>query len=246
MEVPEFPVIVKEEVWPDANERQQIRDFFKAHCPEVLILPDTQSAEAKHTLEGLDEIGSLGGYRHLHKKSWFESEGYLDFVDLWRHLRDLLDSIIARQLDLRLFTWFRTDALHWKEPRPEGHPDKKGYTLSVSLMNPEGNLVEPTSLWANQIPTVPLGEWNVKESRTIPQGRYGIYIDSMLYEIHRCIIRAMEDSTIFGRCAAEKTPKRPACQNIFLHSGRGRNKDYCLTQCRKRDYMAKKRKKSKA
>lgn len=244
---PGFSVgVITDKIFPDETERQRIKNFFKTYNPKT-VKPSTvkPSAEAVRKQQGntLGVIESLDWYERKNQRNWFESKDYLDFVDHWQKLRRLLDSILDRQLDVNLFAWFRESALHWREPRPEGQPDKKGYLLSAILIDPDGNYVEPLALASK---TVPLGKWKVEESNTISTFRFGVNIGYMLYAIHRFFIHAMKDPTIFGRCKAEATPRRPACQNVFLRTKqRGKPRTWCSETCKKRIYEAEKREKRK-
>ena len=242
-------LVTKEVIWPDRQEREQLLNFFAGYSPQARSYADAKSVESHRSPQGAIDLvpgvfGSLSWYEDQNKKNWFESEDYLDFVDHWRNLRDLLDSIIARQLDLYLFIWFRTEALHWKEPRLEGQPDKKGYTHNVGLINPKG---EPKDVWSlyfdDGILTVPLCAWKIEKLYTFDKTRFGLAITGALYKIYQFIIHLMEEPTPLEQCQAEETPRRAACTNIFWHNKRpGPKNRYCSDKCRRRDYEAKKAK----
>lgn len=175
-----------------------------------------------------DDASSLGGYEYLNKASWFESEDYLDFVDHWRNLRHLLDSVIAGQLDLHYLSRFRNDAIKWQSLQNDSQHHTEGYMQSVGLRDSKGKRISPQRMIGKGINTVDLSQWEVEATHTVEDLRYGVTIGIMLYEVHRCMIRAMGTPETLGQCVL------PDCRNLFpvSHTGQGRPRSYfCSTPC---------------
>jgi hypothetical protein len=201
-------------ILPDQNEKERIRRFFHQYVPWILVTPDPSG-----------NPGTFSFYKKRHQVCWLRSKDYLDFADHWRTLRQLMDGILDRKLDLGLLYWFNNEIT-------------ERFKHSLVLKKPDGEIIGLDPFHEGT-----LEEWKADETITTEPLRYGIEIGSLLMEVHRSIASAIKNPQMFKRCGAKETSRHPACQNILPQGGGpGRNKDYCSTQCRKRHYMAVKRK----
>jgi len=64
--------------------------------------------------------------------------------------------------------------------------------------------------------------------------------DRILHQAYQELIELINNHRTFRRCKAKATPRRPACQNIFLvKKRRGPKQCWCSNTCRRRIYEAK-------
>lgn len=236
--------------YPNQTEQKRMIAFFEHYCPEVLTYPDAKSVEREirsvkeMELTTDNEIGTLGWYEYEKKVSWFFSRDYLSFTDHWRNLRDLVDSLFTHQINLDLLAWFRNDALRWKLPKSV---ENEGYQLNVVLLDPQGRMRSPSEVQVNdRLQTVPWGAWRVVETYRYNAMRYRLNMGQLFFQLHQATIDLMQLPSALGRCKAGKTPRREACQNVFLHTKqRGKLREWCSETCKKRIHEAEKRRKQK-
>lgn len=247
---------------PDKEEWLRVIDFFKNHAPHALRkLTEKERKRLRECFAGVKELGeenqrhlevsrrlheltkksknetfpkeffdatTLDGYKTIIGESWFCSESYGYFAEEYRHIKVLIDTYLDGYIAIESFMWL--------EERKKKHSD---ITDAFIVKNDDNTMCWPEILAQEGKLRVSLDEYSLmwlsyREEEWCPIKKR---LWDLFHQIYTETTMVLQGKMEIKRCAAEATPKTPACQNIFIPQRKGAL--YCSTRCKNRMHQAK-------
>lgn len=157
------------------------------------------------------------------------SHNYSEFRELYHHIKTLIDEFLDG--------YIAVDSLEWLERR------KRDYSIGRAIVKKDySELYSIESLSKMGKSRISRDDYTIawlpphyRSQVTIDEMR--LALSNLFHQIYDDTISVLKGRLEIQRCAAEATPKMPACQNLFIPQRKVAL--YCSTRCKNRIHQAK-------